>query len=122
MSSPLFLLQTFPLSEWDFGRNCSAAAHFFQESRGDLKDACLNTIVAFLRGSLPSGFNTTTFPPSELDAALVQWSWVTPIPQQQLDLASAACRADICPLLGWPAEPDVAGIGVRMNPSSSARI
>ena len=115
MSNPLSFLQTFPLSEWDFGRNCNTAAPFFQQSRGNLNEARLITIVPFLRDCLPPGFNTTTFPPSELDSALLQWSWVTQIPQQQLDLATAACKPEICPLLEWPGEPDVAGISVRIN-------
>jgi hypothetical protein len=76
----------------------------------------LTVAIRFLRESLPqeiiNNLNITSIPNHEVESSLLYLLLSTEIPQQQLDLATKACRNELCPLLHWSGEPDASGVGV----------
>ncbi|KAK0716351.1 hypothetical protein B0H67DRAFT_684340 [Lasiosphaeris hirsuta] len=107
----LSLLKSVPLSAWELSGHCSSTAPFIQELLENPHGPSITNTVNYLQDSVPPKVNTTGIATVELQAALLHWFLANPLPQKQIDLATAACKAYICPLLEWNGEPDASGIG-----------
>ncbi|KXX80038.1 hypothetical protein MMYC01_203447 [Madurella mycetomatis] len=105
-------LDEFPLSQWVFTGHCSSTAPFIQELLENPNGPTLTSAINYLRDSLPPGLNITGIGALDVDTALFRWLRAAPLPQKYVDLATASCRMEICPLLNWHGEPDALGVGV----------